>query len=72
MTVKERTITHSHLGTWTRIEQHGRELWMVFVAHSEEQATDFTDVLAGELRLGGALAPRFQSAGNVGETQRKG
>lgn len=45
---------------------------MVFVAHSEEQATDFTDVLAGELRLGGALAPRFQSPGNVGETQRKG
>jgi hypothetical protein len=51
--VTDRPFTHPHFGNEARVEQHGREVRIIFVASREEQASDLTDLILDQLRAGG-------------------
>jgi hypothetical protein len=49
--VADRPITH--LGAEARLELHGCEVRLIFVAPSEEQASELTDLILDQLMSGG-------------------
>jgi hypothetical protein len=47
-----RGFTHPNLGTQARVEQHGKEVRLIFVCGTRKQADDFTDTLVNQLKAG--------------------
>ena len=47
-----RGFTHPNFGNQARVEQHGREVRLVFVAGTLEQASDMADTIVSQLKNG--------------------
>lgn len=48
----DREFTHPHFGNQARVEVYGREVRLIFVAHTPEQANDFAESVVQQLRDG--------------------
>jgi hypothetical protein len=48
----DREFTHPHFGDQARVEVYGREVRLIFVAHTPEQANDFADSVVEQLKDG--------------------
>jgi hypothetical protein len=50
--VTDRPFSHPNFGTEARVEQRGREVRLIFTAHTVEQASEFTDLIVDQLKAG--------------------
>lgn len=48
----DRQFTHPHFGREARVEQHDREVRLIFIASTAAQASDLCDVIVGQLKNG--------------------
>lgn len=50
--MSDRPFTHPNFGNSVRVEQHGREVHLIFVAKTGAQSTDMCDELLRQLKSG--------------------
>lgn len=48
----DRLFTHPNFGKQARVEQHGREVRLIFVAASEDKALDMAEYIVEQMRNG--------------------
>jgi hypothetical protein len=48
----DRGFTHPNMGNEVRVEQQGKEVRLIFVTNSPEQAEDFAADILGQLKIG--------------------
>jgi hypothetical protein len=48
----DRAFSHPDFGREVRVEHRGREVHLIFVTHSVEQAGEFVETLVSQLRSG--------------------
>lgn len=47
-----KSFSHSHFGTEARVEWLGREVRLIFTAHTPQQAGDFAREIVRQLKIG--------------------
>jgi hypothetical protein len=50
--MRDRQFTNPNFGSTARVEVHGREVRLIFVASTEEKANDLAENMIGELKRG--------------------
>ena len=63
-----REFTHPNFGSEARVEQHGREVSVIFVAGTEAQAESLAESLVAQLTAGALNITLFGRATSVHRT----
>lgn len=68
--MSDRPFTHPNFGREVRIEQFGREVHLIFVAGSDQQADSLVDTLLDQLKAGALNLTMMGGKPTVKDTAR--